>query len=134
MSDNQITAMLEMLRGNFGKMIQAGAELPANVKVADARMNERSGVNINRLDGCIKCNEHVWAQSNKGAICPVAGCQGKRYDSQGHALEQVIHFPLKPRLEALLRDSAAFREAVNYERTRPRVKDEDLIAGVFALV
>lgn len=128
-SDKQLTAILELLRDDFGNSWKDGAKLPSSIHEADAWMNKSAGASIKRYDGCIKCNQHVWEQSDKGSVCP--RCQGSRYDEHGQPLEQVIHFPLKPRLEALLRDSISFREAVDYENHRPRGKHADWIAGMF---
>ena len=91
----------------------------------------QAGASCNKIDGCVHCDKHVWEQKDKGKSCPL--CGGERYDANGHAFEQILHFPLKPRLEALMRDSPAFREAVNYEKHRPRSKDEGITAGPYLL-
>ena len=95
-------------------------------------MNTKAQTTVKKYDGCIKCHQHVWEQSDKSKVCPI--CGGNRFDKQGHPLEQVIHFPLKPRLEALLRDSPAFKEACDYEKHRPKCQDDDVMAGVFLCV
>ena len=41
--------------------------------------------------------------------------------------QEVIHFPLKPRLEALLR-CESYRTALAYENWRPQCPDEDVVA------
>ena len=120
--------MLQMLHGDLGNLIKSGAKLPDNIKVVDAAMNAKAGVKCHKYDGCIKCNKHVWDETDKGGICPI--CQGNRYDAKEKPLEQVVHFPIRERLEALTRDSLAFQEAVHYEKTRRVVKD-GVMAGEF---
>ena len=46
--------------------------------------------------------------------------------------ESVFHFPIKERLEALLRDSPSFFEALHHENNRLQ-PDEGIIAGMFCL-
>lgn len=128
LSDKQLAAVLELLRGDFGNALKDGVKLPDRISEADVTMKKLAGVSMKKYDGCITCNKHVWEQSDRSKLCPI--CQGSRYDSRGQPLEQVVHFPLKPRLEALLRDSFAFKEAVDYASYRPRGKYEDWIAGV----
>ena len=95
LSDKQLEAMLELLKGNFGDRVKSGVQLPANIRQADSSMREKAGASMVRYDGCIKCNQHVWGPADKSKVCPL--CGGNRYDERGHAREQVIHFPLKPR-------------------------------------
>ena len=119
--------MLKLLRGELGDLVQSGAALPAHIKVADGYMNQKSGAKAHTYDGCITCNRHVWDEKDKGSICPV--CGGPRYNSKHKAHEQAIHFPIKPRLEALMNDSVAFQEAVEYENHRSKPKC-GVIAGL----
>lgn len=96
-------------------------------------MNKKAGVHVKKYDGGTTCHKHVWTKKDKGCVCP--SCQGPRYDAKGHLIEQVIHFPIKPRLEALMRDSFAFEHAVKYEKYRsaPREKHKGVMAGSFFL-
>lgn len=127
LSDKQLKAILELLKGNFGDRLKSGAQLPGNIRQADSSMQEKAGASMIRYDGCVECNQHVWGPADKAKVCPL--CGGSRYDERGHAREQVIHFPLKPRLEALLRDSISFKEAIDYEQHRPGGNREDCISG-----
>ena len=133
MSDTQLRCLLELLQGRLGNLVQSASsagEMPANINVADAQMRKMAGVIAQKYDGCIKCHGYVWDQKDKDNICPF--CGGHRYDVKGNPHEQVIHFPLKPRLEALLRDSVQFQEAVEYEKYRkcPREKHKGVMAGM----
>lgn len=131
LSDNQLSALLELLKGPFGKLLRSGAKLPANIKVVDAEMNKKAGVQVKKYHGCTRCHKHVWNEKDKGCVCPI--CQGPRYDAKGHPLELVIHFPLKPRLEALMKDSLPFHHAAEYEKYRstPREKYKGVMAGAY---
>ena len=95
-------------------------------------MNKRAGIEVHKYNGCVKCNKHIWDETDKGSIC--TNCGGHRYDTQGNPIEQVVHFPVKSRLEALLRDSIYFQEAVEYEKYRhyPREKYKGMMADVFS--
>ena len=127
LSDKQLEAILKLLKGNFGDRFKSGVQLPANIRQADSSMRKQAGASMVRYDGCIKCHQHVRGPADKLKVCPL--CGGSRYDERGHAREQVIHFPLKPRLEALLRDSIPFKEAITYEQHRPGGNREDCISG-----
>ena len=158
LSDNQLGALLEQLKGNLGELIRSGIKLPASIKSYDAELAKNAGVKVHKYDGCVICHQHIWTETDKDNTCPI--CGGDRYDSKGrpheqviltqsqhthshithlsptHAHnphEQVIHFPIKPRLEALMRDSIAFQEAAEFENHRlyPREKYKDVIADVF---
>ena len=79
----------------------------------------------------------MWEDNDPAKTCPVEGCDGKRYDKdvchlfgscfivvslyhvQGHPHEEVYHFPLKKRLEALI-SCHAYADALGYEARRPR--------------
>ena len=52
---------------------------------------------------------------------------------QGRPRESVFHFPIKERLEALLRSSPAFGEALHHELTRPK-PNKGIMAGRFCFV
>ena len=79
-----------------------------------------------KYDGCVTCNEYVWGPKEKTRTCPL--CGGPRYNEKGVPLEQVVHFPLKPRLESLLRDSPEFADALRYEFERMPREENDVIA------
>ena len=73
------------------------------------------------------CNKHIWEEKDVGNSCPVLGCQGKRYDEVGAPYQEVIHFPLKPRLEALLRCDA-YEFDLGYESYRGK-PEAGFVAG-----
>ena len=74
------------------------------------------------------CNKHVWEETDVGNECPIAGCSGKRRDENGVPFEEVIHFPLKPRLEALVRcESYCFE--LSHETWRHQ-SPEGIVAGL----
>lgn len=89
----------------------------------------QSGAFVRKLDGCPRCNKHVWDDSDQSKTCPIPGCGGSRYDENGRPFEQVLHFPLKPRLEALLR-CEAFCAAATYDSWRKRDPLQKFVSGL----
>ena len=87
----------------------------------------QAGAEARVYHGCPKCNNHVWDEKDLGNDCPIVGCTGKRRDEKGVPFQQVIHFPLKPRLEALLR-CEAYCFDLGYESWRPQSED-GIVAG-----
>ena len=81
-----------------------------------------------KLHGCVECNNYIWDEEDKSVRCPNRNCAGHRFDEKGHPFEEVTYFPLKSRLEALLRDSPAFLQALKYP-SEHRSQDPDLITG-----
>ena len=90
-------------------------------------MQNKAGIKVQKLHGCVRCHKHVWTETDKTTVCPI--CREERYDLKGKAKEEVRYFPIKPRLEALLRDSITFQEAVEYEKHRPCPRN-DVMAGM----
>lgn len=80
-----------------------------------------------KYDGCIFCDKYIWGPKDKTKTCPL--CGGPRYDEEGVPFEEVMHFPLRPRLESLLRDSPEFADALRYEFERMQSEEDDIIAG-----
>ena len=76
LSDKQLEAMLELLKGNFGDRLKSGAQLPANIRQADSSMREKAGASMFRYDGCISCNQHVWGQPTNQQFVPFAKVVG----------------------------------------------------------
>ena len=101
----------------------ASAEIPLKITPADDRRSKaEAGVQTHTYHGCPKCNKHVWDETDVGNACPVVGCSGRRRDENGVAFEEVIHFSLKARLEALVK-SEAYSNALDYESWRRRPID-----------
>ena len=77
------------------------------------------------LHGCVGCDKKVWGPDDNEIVCNF--CGGNRYDSNGKPKECIIHFPLKARLESLLR-CPQYLEAVRCEFERDKNND-DYITG-----
>ena len=82
----------------------------------------QAGVYVVKYHGCPKCNAYVWTEQNKSTTCGTPGCSGKRFDEHNKPHEEVYHFPIKGRLQALVNDSEAFYEAIQYVDVRPTPK------------
>ena len=61
-----------------------------NFRKYDQQMEKAAGVQILRLNGCPKCNNHVYLPTDKDQTCPQ--CGHNRYDDEGKPLE-VIFYP-----------------------------------------
>ena len=79
------------------------------------------------MHGCIGCDKKVWGPDDEETICNF--CHGNRYDDDGQAKEKVIWFPLKDRIESLMR-CKQYRDAVRFEHTRAK-NNSDYITGWF---
>ena len=126
LSDNQLTATLEALNGELGDYLRSGKEMPTKINQADKILREQAGVCAHKYHGCTQCNKHVWDENDKSSTCPL--CGGRRYDTKGAPLEEVIHFPLKERLEALLRVDNYY-DACLWETTRHQPKP-GVVSGI----
>ena len=82
----------------------------------------QAGVYVVKYHGCPKYNAYVWTEQNKSTTCGTPGCSGKRFDEHNKPHEEVYHFPIKGRLQALVNDSEAFYEAIQYVDVRPTPK------------
>ena len=80
------------------------------------------------LYGCASqgCDQ-VWRDTDIGAVCPK--CTTNRYDEDGNARESVVWFPLRPRLEALLK-CPQFVKAVLHEGCRPH-HSRNIVSDVY---
>ena len=74
------------------------------------------------LHGCVGqgCTK-VWGPQDGADVCNL--CGGRRYDGNGKPHEFVIHFPLKGRLENLLKCDQYY-QAVRWECDRERTNDD----------
>lgn len=88
----------------------------------------QAGAHVRTYHGCPKCDQHIWDEKDVGNDCPVPGCDGKRKDANGTPYQEVLHFPLKPRLEALMR-CRAYSFALGYESWRPQ-PEKGIVAGL----
>ena len=71
------------------------------------------------LHGCVgTCGKKVWGSQDEEDVCDL--CGASRYDDKGKPKEFVVHFPLKERLESLLRCDQ-YNNAVRWESKRQRV-------------
>ena len=113
---------LNALRGRLGRLVKESDELPGSIKHADKLMQSmvrlifcvfllvlvemmnfdtQAGEKHQVLHGCVGCNNKVWGPDDDSDVCEL--CNGHRYDDKGKAKEFVVHFPLKERLEKLLK-------------------------------
>ena len=73
-----------------------------DLRGADKQMTADSGFEKLELNGCVHCNNYVFEPRDKATNCP--RCGGSRYKSGTRTpSEIVLYFPLRKRLEALLR-------------------------------
>ena len=75
---------------------------------ADREMRDESGVELIKLEGCVHENDdgevcqHIYGPGDKRTCCPKCGTS--RYREDGRTPNEVVYyFPLRPRLEALLK-------------------------------
>lgn len=54
-------------------------------QTCDRKLKEAAGVNVLELNGCTKCNNHVFLPTSKRTHCPK--CGDARYDTNGKAKE-----------------------------------------------
>ena len=103
-------------------------KLPKSVREADKYMREMSGAQVLLLHGCTnrRCSGHVFSPDDCALECPL--CGDLRYDENGKPKEAVHYFPLKAKLQQLLK-LPKFREALLFEKTRQ--VNEKYIADVF---
>ena len=76
---------------------------------ADRKLRQQSGVQLCVLHGCVNVNAdggyctHVFGPKDKRSTCPKCGHSRYEAGSTTRANEMVYWFPLKPRLEALMK-------------------------------
>ena len=68
----------------FSKYVDTG-KMDKTFSMCDKKMQEMAGVQFFQLDGCTKCNRHVYGPEDHASRCPK--CQSPRYDATGKALE-----------------------------------------------
>lgn len=103
---------------------------PVNFKQSDRKMQKAAGTCFLRLNGCVRCNQHVFkGKADKRKQCPRCGCE--RYNSKGQPFEEVFYFPLKPKLASLLR-LPAYQAMCQHEFERQKLKkDDNLVTDVY---
>ena len=123
LSEQTIKNLYELLKeSNVADYIKAGNKLPEKHTYADKILQAIAGVEVKTYHGCPKCSDYIWGESDKGNECPRPGCTGRRRDDKGQAYQEVIHFPLKPRLTALL-GCPAWKHNIEYENWRRKGKN-----------
>ena len=101
--------------------------MPSKISEKDEAFRKQAGVSAHKYHGCPKLGcMHVWDEDDKTSECPV--CGGPRYDAKGVPLEEVIYFPLKDRLEALL-SVPAYYDACMWENYRQKPKS-GVVSGI----
>ena len=63
-----------------------------NFRKCDKKMHDMAGTTVLRLNGCPKCNKHVYLPTDKESSCPHVNedgqvCGHSRYDADGKPLE-----------------------------------------------
>ena len=102
-------------------------EAPASVKKADKVLQDAAGAKYEILNGCVGHNcEHVYGPLDGATHCP--SCNTARYKENGAPKEIVFYFPLKKRLEALMR-TARYRHLLTYEHRRK--KNDEYYSDVY---
>ena len=81
------------------------------------------------MDVLAGCAKKVWSSEEDGDD-RCEHCGEDRFDLTGkhRSKERVIHFPLKPRLESLLR-CPDYVQAVRYENNRPK-RNQEYMSGL----
>ena len=109
-STRHLQRMLEKFAPYFANQV------PSTVKKADKILQTDAGANYETLNGCVGDNcEHVFGQADVATHCP--NCNTSRYKNNGSPKEVVFYFPLKARLEALVR-TKRYRDLLTYEYRR----------------
>ena len=85
-------------------------------KHCDKKIQSAAGVQVMKLNGCTGCHKHVYTQDDKATLCP--HCAHPRYNEAGKPNELVFYFPIKPKLQALMRLDA-FKKMLEHENERP---------------
>ena len=128
--EKALTDLYGMLKeGKVGEHIRTGGEMPDKHTCADKALETEAGVEAKTYHGCPVCNKHIWEESDKGNVCPRPGCTGKRRNAKGYPFQEVIHFPLKSRLTALLR-CKSYKHYADYENWR-RQSPDGVVADVY---
>ena len=116
-----------------------GIEAPNNFRDYDKKMQEAAGATVLRLDGCVKCNRHVYHPDDRSKHCPK--CGHRRYGDSGKPLEvmslfirgglfkkpntilcerqRVFYFPLKSKLQALMK-LPSYKKLLQHEFERDK--------------
>ena len=89
--------------------------------MADKILQAAAGAKFEVLHGCVgeDC-DHVFGDKCEAEYCPK--CNTCRYDEDGEANETVFYFPLKERLQALVR-AERYRHILNFEHRRKQNSD-----------
>lgn len=104
-------------------------DVPADFAKTDKKMQKAAGTGFMRLHGCIDCKRHVFKPEDKCKHCP--RCDHARFNSKRQPFEEVFYFPLKPKLQSLLR-LPAYRKMCQHEFWRQSLKqDENLMSDVY---
>lgn len=103
----------------------------------DAKAKAVAGTNYLKLHGCPKCNKYVYSPKDHNVNCPFVNVKGDgsvcgypRYNEAGKPWEIAFFFPLHQRLQALLR-IPGFRKLLDYEFTRPRATDPNVMSDIY---
>ena len=120
----------------FSKYVDTAEDnLPKTFRKCDNEIKKLAGVNFFRLDGCPKCNRHVYTPEDRRTRCPVVKANGEvcgapRFDNKGKAFETVFYFPLAPRLRSLL-SVKSYVQMLQHEHERPKPTNPNLMADVY---
>ena len=88
---------------NVASLLADHTDNKPNLREADRTLAKESGVEKVVLHGCVHCHQHVYGTKDKRANCPLCGGSRYKIDSTRTPNEVVYYFPLRKRLEALLR-------------------------------
>ena len=87
-----------------------------DIKKAEKEMLSRSGANMIKLNGCIKCT-HIFEPQHEDTHCPL--CGHPRYDEDGQPNETGFYFPLRDQIAGLL-SIPEYRECLLHEWRRSK--------------
>ena len=94
-------------------------------------MQNAAGTKALRLNGCVGCHKHVFLpkQTDKNTTCPL--CGHPRYDGVGKPFEEVFYFPIKEKLQSLLK-LPKYKKMCEFEFWRQTLKqDKNLMSDVY---
>ena len=92
----------------------------------DKKLQSAAGVKVLKLNGCVRCHKHVYTPDDKARVCP--HCGHTRFDEEDKPNELVFYFPLKEKLEALLK-LASYRKLLEHEYERP--SNHNLMSDIY---
>jgi len=86
---------------HVASLLEEHTQKKPNLRGADRELARQCGVQLQILNGCVGCDDHVFEQQDRAAHCPK--CGASRYKDDGKTPQEIVYyFPLAARMKALL--------------------------------